>query len=109
MSGAIWWWLSFATPEKFLGVAVVRAPDMVSAVRKTARQRYNPGGEVGGWPVREEFGLGDPPARFVGRLLDKDAAAELAREWHGCGLVSTRGFKRQGEVSVIDELDNEGQ
>jgi hypothetical protein len=111
VSAAIWWWLSFASEAGFLGIVIVRAPDMTTAIRETHRMGCNPGGEVAGWPVYEDFGVGDPPERFRDRLLTKEQAARLAEEWHDSVLVSTKDITsgEYGDVRVLDEPDNEGQ
>jgi hypothetical protein len=51
-----WWWLSFVDPdrpkgERFLGVCVVEAPDLRSAIRAAWKAKCNPGGEVGSWEI----------------------------------------------------------
>lgn len=111
MSAPVWWWLSFANEAGFLGVAIVRAPDMVAAVRAAHRLRCNPGGEVNGWPVPEDAGLGDPRAIWVGRLLNKAEADEMSREWTGHPIVGTADLHpgEAGDPGVLDEPDNEGQ
>lgn len=63
------WWLSFAS-GRFLGVAIVRADSLASAVAKTHALRINPGGDVLGMPMpREEAKLVRP--EDIGRLLSK--------------------------------------
>lgn len=56
MQPAQWWWLSFCDTtrpkgEQFLGVAIVQAGGIVSAVGEAHRLGCNPGGEVQGWPM----------------------------------------------------------
>lgn len=48
-----WYWLSFSDdgPAGFLGAAVVRGRDIISAVREARRLGINPGGEVLALPM----------------------------------------------------------
>jgi len=75
------WWLSFVDPARcapdgqgepggpgFLGVAIVAASDLLSAVRETHRLGCNPGGEVLG---HGPFPIDTIPARYFDRLLTK--------------------------------------
>jgi glutathione S-transferase len=41
-----WWWLSFCDDVQFLGVAIVKAPDIREALLAARRAGCNPGGEV---------------------------------------------------------------
>lgn len=106
-----WWWLSFATDAGFLGIVLVRAPDFMFAVRETQRLGCNPGGEVRGWPVSAGLELGDPRAFWVGRLLSREEADVMSREWTKQPIVSTQDLEPDGfvEPSVLDETENEGQ
>jgi hypothetical protein len=76
------WWLSFCDPDKpegstFLGVCIVPAHDMITAVAKARRLGCNPGGEVLGHPLEDEV---DP--KYIGTLMSR---AELAQ----AGLILT--------------------
>lgn len=76
------WWLSFADAQKpageqLLGVAIVDAADLPSAIKAAWALGCNPGGQVNGFPV-------DPiqHARLstklpVGRLLGPEEARDL--------------------------------
>jgi hypothetical protein len=75
----MWWWLSFATQERFLGLALVHAAGYMTAVVKARELGINPGGEVAGWPIPAQ--AGDPPEEYQHTLLDKDTADHLAE--HG--------------------------
>lgn len=71
------WWLSFAE-DRFLGVAIVRAPTWLDAVRRTHRLGINPGGQVS-W---EQLGTEEAvrvPAGWLDRLLTREECAELER------------------------------
>ena len=67
-----WWWLSFCDGDRFLGVAIVSAVDLISATRTAARLGINPGGQVRGSARRESV-----PERFRERLLQMADIAEL--------------------------------
>lgn len=73
MGEPTWWWLSFAAPDRFLGLALVHAPGYMSAVTKASQLGINPGGEVAGFPLPSE-----PPEEFQHVLLDKETAERLA-------------------------------
>lgn len=104
-----WWWLSFASKERHLGIALVKASDMVTAVREAHRLGCNPGGEVAGWPIPANLGLGDPQPKWCARLLTREEADEMSREWMREPLVSTREHDViDPEVAVAHEPDNEG-
>jgi hypothetical protein len=74
------WWLSFATDDRFLGVAVVGPAETVEVAAEMARELgIHPGGEVAGLP--------NPPAidacigpQWRGRLLSRPEARQLERE-----------------------------
>lgn len=74
-----WQWLSFAhagDPEvpgdtdRFLGVVVVEAADFLNAVKITHNLGVNPGGEVVGYPIEEQF-LEAIPVEDRNRVLNK--------------------------------------
>lgn len=75
------WWLSFCDPDKtpppelqrpggpsFLGVAIIRAPDYISAIEMAHALGCNPGGQVNGVPVPPDIPI---PDDYLGRLLTK--------------------------------------
>lgn len=54
----MWWWLSFADADRpkgqqALGVAIVKAPHLVLAIKKAWALGINPGGEVMGFIVEK--------------------------------------------------------
>lgn len=66
-------WLSFADPEKpkgtqFLGAAVVHAPEFLLAVRVARLLGCNPGGEVQGMEIPDDYTV---PPEFTYKLLSK--------------------------------------
>lgn len=78
------WWLSFADAEKlageqFLGVAIVEAVDLPSAIKAAWALGCNPGGSVKGFKIdatqHTRLSLKLP----VGKLLGPDAARDLDR------------------------------
>lgn len=101
-----WWWLSFASSERNLGVALVSAPDFGTAVLKSHALRCNPGGEVNGWEVPASLGLGDPAPKWQHRLLNTDEISEMSLEWTGHPVVSTLD-EEPIDPCVVDETRNE--
>lgn len=71
------WWVSFAEPGSFLGVALVRAEDLISATQKARALGINPGGEVMGFPLLPEQ---EPGAEYHDKLLDRATAEMLASD-----------------------------
>lgn len=82
-SESVWWWLSFADParptgDQFLGVAIVAAPNIVTATHIAGRLGINPGGEVAAWVIPDAH-----IARVEGytyRLLSHDDLEAAALE-----------------------------
>lgn len=72
------WWLSFANADGFLGVAIVRAPDFILAPFAARVKGCNPGGQVCGVEVPSDLVV---PDRFADRLLNREEAEELDREF----------------------------
>jgi hypothetical protein len=69
------WWLSFASKQRgFLGVVLIRADSLASAVAKTHALRINPGGEVLGAPMPADQARKVHPSD-TGRLLNKRETA----------------------------------
>jgi hypothetical protein len=71
-----WMYLSFVKDGGFKGAVVVRATDIIAAVRRAAVLGINPGGEVLGSPISAE-GLAEIPDELRERLLswaDMEAA-----------------------------------
>ena len=57
---APWFWLSFVDPsrnpgERFLGVSIVQADDFIDAVEEAWTLGANPGGEVQGVELPDDF------------------------------------------------------
>jgi hypothetical protein len=65
-----WWYLSFATPDAFLGGVVVRARGFTSAITTTIELGINPGGEVRGYPG-PVVGTAPPPPYPENKLLSR--------------------------------------
>ena len=66
-----WWWCSFSDKEKgFLGVVIVRAQGITTAIIEARRIGINPGGEV------LSFEVAEPPEIFKNVLLDRDMALQ---------------------------------
>lgn len=85
---APWQWVSFADGDlpvgsQFLGVAIIRAHDVIEAARVAHVLGISPGGQVMALPVPEE--LGPPPAEWDHKLIrDKQRIDALTLAWHGC-------------------------
>jgi hypothetical protein len=77
-----WWWLNFEDPNspkgsQFLGVAIVEATDLPSAIGVAQILGINPGGEADGVEIRPER---LPPAAYRNRLLSRiDVKAMVER------------------------------
>lgn len=105
---AIWWWLSFANNERNLGVALVKAGDFIEAVRRAHALGINPGGEVNGWAVEEDLGLGEPAPKWQHKLITTRAEMDkMSTDWTGHPVVSTLDIEPV-DPKVIDEDRNEG-
>jgi hypothetical protein len=81
--GTGFWWLSFADGslpkgQQFLGAALVRGYNIISATSEAHRIGCNPGGEVQGTPVPPYLTV---PDEYRGRLLSRAEAEELDRIW----------------------------
>jgi hypothetical protein len=74
-----WWWLSFATEEKFLGVVIIRGSGFVPAIRNAHILGINPGGEVRGLELPPDVTIPDWAKKT---LLDKDQATNLETLFH---------------------------
>lgn len=85
------WWLSFIDPDlspppaeqrpggpSFLGVVIVEATDMLSAVRRAHELGCNPGGAVQGFGPLPIGGVGP---EFRDRLLSAQEAGQLPDPW----------------------------
>ena len=64
------WWLSFADESGSLGVAIIAAPNFLSAVERAHELQINPGGEVRGSLIDPEPTEAIPPG-YQNRLLGK--------------------------------------
>ena len=74
-----WWWLSFGrSPEQggpeFLGVAIVRGFDMVSAALAAHAHGCNPGGDVRGTAILPRL---EVPEEFRNRLLTNEECDQI--------------------------------
>jgi hypothetical protein len=67
-------YLSFASPERFLGGAIVEAHGILSAVTMCNALGINPGGEVMALPVPEDH---VPSPEYFNRLLSKEEVQNL--------------------------------
>lgn len=72
------WWLSFCDTDKpegsqFLGVAIVRANGIATAITMTHMLKINPGGSVAGWGVPDDISI---PDELQNRLVQKDELRE---------------------------------
>lgn len=72
-----WWWLSFADEDGFRGVVIVRACGLLHAVRTANKLEINPGGEVLGYPLPDNF---VPAAGDHDVLLDRKRALEVENQ-----------------------------
>lgn len=75
-------WLSFADPKlpkgkQFLGAVVIRADDMIEAIKRSHFLGINPGGEVEGHPVIYLAGVDPIPDSFKERLLSRSEIDRL--------------------------------
>jgi len=71
-----WWWLSFAEDDGFRGVAIVQGQDMAAAIARAHLLKINPGGQVAGWPIPEEFLDQHVPGEFRNRLLSRQEVTD---------------------------------
>lgn len=97
------WWLSFADPElpagqQFLGVAIVQAPDFVMAARVAKTYGCNPGGEVRGWEIPDDY---DGPELPLNRLLTKDEMTTLGLEPVSLAEMEEEGLEVETEGCVL--------
>lgn len=72
-----WWWLSFVGDDGFLGVAIVRACDPVTAVCNAHVLGVNPGGEVCAAPLLPEMKV---PEWAREKLLNREQC-EIVNGW----------------------------
>lgn len=93
------WWLSFANEHEegspvgsgFLGVVILRARDMIEAVRIAHILQINPGGQAMGIAMPPDF---NPPDKFRNRLLTRAEVEELQ------GTAKTMGeWEQEGSVT----------
>jgi len=86
-----WWWLSFARPNEFVGVAIVQGQGMVTAIDRANRLRLNPFDcEVAGWEIPPE---NVPPVEARDRLLSK---VELQRLFGDAKSIRELEAEREG-------------
>jgi hypothetical protein len=70
----MWWWLSFADDEGFLGGVLTRARGFLSAVQKARNLGINPGGEVQGIEIPED--VPESHKSYADQLLSKQDIEE---------------------------------
>lgn len=70
-------YVSFASPEAFLGAALVEAPDLAGALSRAWRDGFNPGGSVVLVDVTDAPEAHDIDARDRNRLLTLDEAERV--------------------------------
>jgi hypothetical protein len=98
MPDAVWWWLSFATEEESLGVAIVRGTDVVDAAQEASRRGCNPGGEVCGY-------------RFIGNDADEERELFGANRLILPAELRRAGYMKHDEAAAVldGRTDNEGR
>lgn len=75
--GATWWWLSFATDDGFLGVAIVGpAAHILDAIRIAHALDCNPGGGVKGFQFPPGK-IDKVPESYRDRLLTREECARV--------------------------------
>jgi hypothetical protein len=76
---ALWWHLSFADDTGFLGVTIIQARGMITAVQLSHALGVNPGGEVQANTVDLCV---PPPDAIHGKLVtDKKLIDKLCEQW----------------------------
>lgn len=83
-----WWWLSFCDTTKpegqqFLGVAIVEAHGIATAMIVTRDKGINPGGQIAAWALPLDAKI---PENFTNKLLTKDEAELLNDSMTNMGL-----------------------
>jgi len=71
------WYISFATPERFLGGTVVAAVDAAAALAEATKLGRNPGGEAAILPVPPDALAGPDCQAMLNRLLGEDELLAL--------------------------------
>jgi len=79
-----WYWLSFAGDKRWLGAAIVEAPDFITAVHRSHVLGCNPGGEVMGQPFPDGVA---PPPEYANRLLTRAECEAFDRAMGGDGAL----------------------
>ncbi len=75
----LWWYISFADETGFLGVTIIRARGMATAVRLSHALGANPGGQTLSHAL--DFCV-PPPDAIHGKLVkDKKMIDRLCKEW----------------------------
>jgi len=74
-----WFWMSFAGDEGFLGVIIIRARGIASALELTHELGINPGGSVAFHELFDNVVERNVPEAYRGRLLTSAEIEELGR------------------------------
>lgn len=98
MNASDWYYLSFATAERFLGAAVVKAEQMREALFESNRLNINPGGEVLGFGIPVGF---VPPPEARERLLTKEEVRSFWPDAERLGDIEAE------EQEAIERLTDE--
>jgi hypothetical protein len=93
------WWLSFATDDRFLGVAVVGPSETVEAAADLARELgIHPGGEVAGLPTPGTIDACIGP-QWRNRLLTRPEARKLDSEIEA--RMFAEGYEPSGAKQAV--------
>jgi hypothetical protein len=95
--GPRWWWLSFATAEQFLGVAVVEAVTFEDAIRAARARGCNPGGEVQAQRLPGDHRIGP---EYRNRLLSASDIDAMRQSWG-------EDANSMGDVDIQDDTDDD--
>jgi hypothetical protein len=75
------WYLTYASPTRFLGACVVRAFGFVHACQRARDLGITPGGQIRGCAIPT---LETPPAKYMNKLLSEQ---ELIECWGDIGRM----------------------
>lgn len=81
------WYLAFVDPDRpkarqLLGVAIVRAPGLTSAIAVVNTLQINPGGKIEGAELKNDLDLAP---KWLNHLLSEDEIEELDRQMAQAG------------------------
>lgn len=101
MQNLKWWWLSYSNDKgEFLHVVIQKASSGEDADRRALVAGLADRGTVavaGEMPEED----GPPPLLFVGRRLNREEAAELARRWQRGGRLMTSDETKKVYVTGV--------